>query len=139
MLRIEWAKARARRDRWIEDVTRVRHQMDHSVRYCRWKALWWRTQVARRPDLTPALAEGLKAYALEHAAHEDDLAARWLTAWEPIMNAADQLLAEPLDTTPQPSATTQPSNGSTRATAFVHIVFNEEGDDEDDFEGEVIV
>ncbi|KAJ7727865.1 hypothetical protein B0H14DRAFT_3518738 [Mycena olivaceomarginata] len=69
-IRIEWTKARARADRWREELILLDEEMRRVLEFCEWKALWWDQRVDCDRDVAPALAERLHAYALGQAARE---------------------------------------------------------------------
>ncbi|KDQ65190.1 hypothetical protein JAAARDRAFT_118069, partial [Jaapia argillacea MUCL 33604] len=70
VLCIEWAKAKARAERWCKEVTLLDEEMCRAIVYCEWKATWWMSQKTRREDLSEDLAEGLCAYTSEQAISE---------------------------------------------------------------------
>ncbi|KIP01314.1 hypothetical protein PHLGIDRAFT_55306, partial [Phlebiopsis gigantea 11061_1 CR5-6] len=78
---IEWAKAKARASRWSEEVELICEEMRRAITYCTWKANWWQSRAEQRPDASPEMREGLRAYALQHAQEEKALAARWSAGW----------------------------------------------------------
>ncbi|KAF8059257.1 hypothetical protein FPV67DRAFT_1395314, partial [Lyophyllum atratum] len=40
-IRLEWVKARARADRWREEVMLLEEEMRRVLEYCEWRASWW--------------------------------------------------------------------------------------------------
>jgi hypothetical protein len=90
-LRVEWAKAGARADRWEEDVVVVDEEMRRVLQFCNWKAEWWLNQVPLRTGLPIPLAEGLKAYAEEQADLERRIHLAWTAKW-----ACARELAQPI-------------------------------------------
>ncbi|KAJ7734861.1 hypothetical protein B0H16DRAFT_1664965 [Mycena metata] len=82
-IRVEWSKARARADRWREEVILVEEEMRRTIQYCLWKARWWEERLDVRRDITPAPVEGLRAYGLEQVARERAWAETWGARWEP--------------------------------------------------------
>ncbi|KAJ7462586.1 hypothetical protein FB451DRAFT_991024, partial [Mycena latifolia] len=87
-IRVEWMKARARADRWREELILVDEEMQRVLVYCTWKANCWTDRVALREDVSPELPEGLRAYALEQAAREAAWATNWATKWSVIRERA---------------------------------------------------
>lgn len=53
-----------------------------------WKASWWKGQVARRDRVSKECQEGLKAYALQHAAFEEERAAIMCERWDYLVEHA---------------------------------------------------
>ncbi|KAJ7178448.1 hypothetical protein C8R43DRAFT_1084402 [Mycena crocata] len=85
-IKVEWMKARARADRWREEVILLEEEMRRVITFCTWKAAWWdeRQVPVRDSDRTPIsapLAEGLRAYALAQASRERKWASSWSAKW----------------------------------------------------------
>ncbi|TDL13692.1 hypothetical protein BD410DRAFT_686190, partial [Rickenella mellea] len=83
-LRIEWCKARARLDRWTEEVDILREEMRRVESYLQHRAAWWtnRTQIfagVSRAD--PQFLLGAIAYSRKQAALQTALAARFAKLW----------------------------------------------------------
>ena len=68
-MRSEWAKMKARRDRWEEEYQLVQEEMCRIVAYLEWKADWWKNQASRRVLDNRALVQGLSAYAYRQESH----------------------------------------------------------------------
>ncbi|KAJ7493739.1 hypothetical protein FB451DRAFT_1387889 [Mycena latifolia] len=82
-VRIDWAKALARKNRWVEEVRLLREEMRRVLRYLVWKARWWDSQRRAWGDQIPAeLAAGLDAYAVRQAALHRGIATRFKVAWD---------------------------------------------------------
>ncbi|KAJ7046286.1 hypothetical protein C8F04DRAFT_1173230 [Mycena alexandri] len=82
-VRVEWSKAKARKERWEEEVQLLREEMKRVLRFLRWKALWWEEQRgARREQISVALRAGLDAYAARQAAGLRDMVRRFKTSWD---------------------------------------------------------
>jgi len=45
-MRVEWAKTKARADRWHEEVLLVSEEMCRVLYFFQWKAEWWASQSA---------------------------------------------------------------------------------------------
>jgi hypothetical protein len=90
-LRVEWAKAMARADRWEEDVVLLDEEMRRILVFCYWKAAWWMEQVPLREGVSGPLAEGLRAYAEEQADMERRIHSVWEVKW-----AGARSLAQPI-------------------------------------------
>ncbi|KAJ7874256.1 hypothetical protein B0H13DRAFT_2348668 [Mycena leptocephala] len=82
-IRVEWMKARARADRWREEIMLVDEEMRRVLDFCTWKANWWMERVNGREGVSEPLAEGLRAYALEQATRERAWATSWGAMWSP--------------------------------------------------------
>lgn len=68
--RIHWLRARASAQRWQEEKTLVRYEMQWTVRYFQYHGNKWRQTVAQ----TPTMAAGPQAYAARKAAAWDKMA-----------------------------------------------------------------
>ncbi|KAJ7097104.1 hypothetical protein B0H15DRAFT_945777 [Mycena belliarum] len=94
-VRVEWARARARKVRWEEEVMTLREEMRRVLRYLAWQSAWWRSHAGLRADLSPEIGAGVRAYALKQAHWHDKLAAFFEKKWQmPALAAAQHLVAE---------------------------------------------
>ncbi|KAJ6488281.1 hypothetical protein C8R47DRAFT_1071998 [Mycena vitilis] len=69
-LRVEWARAKARKNRWEEEVLLLREEMRRLLRYLDWIVATWETratQTATRQGLEEGTRAGLEAYAWKQA------------------------------------------------------------------------
>jgi hypothetical protein len=101
-LRVEWAKAKARADRWEEEVVLLDEEMQWVLAFCEWKNAWWKEQVTQRPAVSPEVDEGLSAYAQEQAAMETALNVSFTRKWSAVRTRAHPLInklmgIEPVD------------------------------------------
>ncbi|KAJ7774223.1 hypothetical protein DFH07DRAFT_952479 [Mycena maculata] len=71
---VEWSKAKARKQRWEEEVELLREEMK--------RALQWETRTLRTEGVTPELRAGLEAYAARQAAIHREIARSFKQAWE---------------------------------------------------------
>ncbi|KAJ7157909.1 hypothetical protein C8R43DRAFT_1125050 [Mycena crocata] len=80
-LRIEWAKARARRWRWCEEVDLLEEEMRRTLKFLTWWADWWAGLIGQRTVVDEAQREGETAYASRQAALRralrDSFAHKW--------------------------------------------------------------
>ncbi|KAJ7751019.1 hypothetical protein B0H14DRAFT_2541294 [Mycena olivaceomarginata] len=81
-IRVEWARARARKDRWDEEVMLLREEMRRVLRYLEWQAQWWRDQATRRKDWDSATAAGAEAYALKQGTWSEHLGGFLRCQWD---------------------------------------------------------
>ncbi|KAF7335584.1 CxC2 domain-containing protein [Mycena venus] len=81
-IRVEWACAQARKERWEEEVMLLREEMRRVLRYLEWQARWWRDQASRRSDLDAVAAAGAKAYALKQATWSERLHGFLRAQWD---------------------------------------------------------
>jgi hypothetical protein len=85
LLRVEWAKAQARKQRWEEEVILIQEEMRRVVMFHEWKAQWWRSQAACRSDADRSIIHGVTAYAEKQAHLCESLARGCVTSWLPTL------------------------------------------------------
>ncbi|KAJ7020488.1 hypothetical protein C8F04DRAFT_1214081 [Mycena alexandri] len=91
-VRVEWSKAKARKERWEEEVMLLREEMKRVLRFLRWRAVWWETRRAtRREEVSAELRAGLEAYAARQAAGSREIARRFKSAWDASAATAARL------------------------------------------------
>lgn len=91
-VRVEWLKARARAQRWEEEVRLLREEMRRTLATFTWQASWWDDK-ALYENGDCVLTEGLKAYAFEHADMFRALQVMFKTRWVAVRERADTFLA----------------------------------------------
>ncbi|KAG6808072.1 hypothetical protein H0H92_005517, partial [Tricholoma furcatifolium] len=91
---LEWLKARARAERWREEICLVEEEMRLVLEYGRWRATWWREQGKKREVSSTVLAEGLLAYAMEQAQVEEARVSACELRWIDIRRRAWEVLAD---------------------------------------------
>lgn len=107
-LRVEWAKTKARVNRFEEEVVLL-NEMRRVLQFCQWKRVWWEERGPIRQDcsralpdgvegpcgevLSPELEEGLKAFAAEQGDMEDRISAAWSVKWAAAREAARPIIA----------------------------------------------
>jgi len=70
----------------------LEEEMRCAIQFCAWKSNWWREQVHHWTPLSPHLAEGLAAYAIEQVAAEHQRIISWSNSWEAIRRQAGVVL-----------------------------------------------
>jgi hypothetical protein len=86
-MRVEWAKAHTRANRWKEEVLLLTEETRHVVAYLDWKASWWRAQGSHRDDVRPDITDGLTAYAHWQADLMQKLVESFAALWYPMLIA----------------------------------------------------
>lgn len=87
-VRVEWARTKARGERWKEEVALLQEEMRRTLVFLEWKTGWWRTQGGcRSGDTSPELQQGLHAYALKQVLVLDDLRTRFAKKWYKVLMA----------------------------------------------------
>ena len=84
-MRVEWAKSKARADRWREEVLLVTEEMCRTICFLEWKASWWLDISASRPDAPPRVQRGLEAYAAKQADVCRSIATSFAGQWSLIL------------------------------------------------------
>ncbi|KAH9916110.1 uncharacterized protein BXZ73DRAFT_53996, partial [Epithele typhae] len=84
-MKYEWARSKARADRWSEEAQLLEEEMRRVIEYFEWKSGWWRKQGGRRVTDDAVLAMGLSVYAEKQAAIFTGLATRCATKWLPYL------------------------------------------------------
>ncbi|KAJ7191702.1 hypothetical protein GGX14DRAFT_537830 [Mycena pura] len=87
-IRIEWVKARARADRWREELLFLDEEMRRVLAFCDWMAKRWDDRRYARTNVSAELREGLAAYATEQAVRERFWATSWAAKWRPVQDRA---------------------------------------------------
>ncbi|KAJ7821558.1 hypothetical protein B0H14DRAFT_3471465 [Mycena olivaceomarginata] len=93
-IRVEWTKARARADRWREELILLEEEMRRVLEFCAWKARWWDERVESERDVSPEVEEGLRAYALAHAAQEWAWESDWRRQWAAVRDRAKAVMQD---------------------------------------------
>ncbi|KAF9003633.1 hypothetical protein BDQ17DRAFT_1425126 [Cyathus striatus] len=86
-LKVEWAKSRARRDRWAEELLILSEEIQRIIAYYEWKEDWWRTVNDTREYNSQVgldITQGVTAYALKQAALCHRLAHSCTEWWLPM-------------------------------------------------------
>ena len=86
-LRVEWAKTRARRDRWKEEIELVVEEMRRVLVFLVWKAGKWDDLGNASTFGSEELNEGLRAYAAKQADYQQELAICFARRWYPILQS----------------------------------------------------
>lgn len=84
ILRVIWARGKARGDRWTEEVVIVLEEMRRTLAYCNWKQNWWRERLNRRTIPTEVM-DGVAAYALKQSDIWITLAESFASMWAPLI------------------------------------------------------
>ncbi|KAJ7429112.1 hypothetical protein B0H11DRAFT_2266968 [Mycena galericulata] len=67
-IRVEWCRAKARKNRWEEEVELLREEARRVVRYLEWYVRWWNDRSRVREMESEEMRGGLAAYAKKSAA-----------------------------------------------------------------------
>ncbi|KAJ7490188.1 hypothetical protein B0H11DRAFT_1719325 [Mycena galericulata] len=67
-IRVEWCRAKARKNRWEEEVELLREEARRVVRYLEWQVRWWNERAVMRESESEEMRGGLAAYGKKSAA-----------------------------------------------------------------------
>ncbi|KAJ7050115.1 hypothetical protein C8F01DRAFT_1264382 [Mycena amicta] len=81
-VRVEWAKALARRTRWTEEVRLLREEMRRVLQSLETVQREWKEREERRTEIDAELAAGLMAYAKRQAAVHKGVAMAFRGSWD---------------------------------------------------------
>lgn len=81
-MQAEWAKSRARANRWTEEVLLIKEEMRRTLTFLQWRAGWWDSKPSEWVGVTPQLKEGLQAYAHRQAEQQRNLATHFRRLWD---------------------------------------------------------
>lgn len=84
-MRAEWAKAKARADRWHEEVLLLTEEMRRTISFLDWKGNWWADVACSRPDAPLPVEQGMAAYAAKQCAVYHSLAMSFAKQWHPVL------------------------------------------------------
>ncbi|KAI6142305.1 hypothetical protein EDD17DRAFT_1711602 [Pisolithus thermaeus] len=90
-MRIEWCKARARANRWTEEVELLMEEMRRTDQFLKWHASWWTERINILPVTDNSLAEGLIAYAHRQASLRHSLKDRFHSMWSSTLAGTNYL------------------------------------------------
>ncbi|KAF7310141.1 CxC2 domain-containing protein [Mycena indigotica] len=94
-VRVDWSKAKARRERWREEIGLLREEMKRVLRSLRWEQEQWQRRASGRDDeeLTVELKSGLQAYALRQSELHKRIGAQFFAGWDkPITGAVRDVM-----------------------------------------------
>ena len=128
---IKWAHARARTNRWTEEVTLLSEEMCRMLVYFVKRAEWWEKRATMCNGVDAPLSQGLCAYTFEHAEMYRSMGQAFWDTWQPVMVAAAQGFWQP-GREEQEVATGQPAGAVKNVEANNDI--NEEVDKADNIE-----
>ncbi|KAJ7867492.1 hypothetical protein B0H14DRAFT_2572780 [Mycena olivaceomarginata] len=77
----------------VDDIVLVDEEMRRTIEYGAWMAAQWRMRAGARTVDSPALAEGLRAYAMEHVRREEETCRRLAKQWAGLREKAKDYLA----------------------------------------------
>lgn len=90
LVQIEWAKTKARSERWVEEVTLVHEEMRRTLAFLDYKRCWWEMKaIDGQTTASDQLQHGLKAYAHKQAGYHQELMVVFWKKWQPLLECND--------------------------------------------------
>ena len=86
-MRVEWAKARACKMRWKEELLLVQEEMRRVIEYMKWREGWWREHCSLRTDIDDTISSGISGYAYKQVAICRHLAEQCARYWLPLLES----------------------------------------------------
>jgi hypothetical protein len=90
-MRVEWCKARARANRWAEEVELLQEEMRRVAAFFEWHAAWWDERAAVGVGFGEIESEALIAYASRQVAIRKSMRKRCLVLWSVVPDLLSQL------------------------------------------------
>ncbi|KAK7436258.1 hypothetical protein VKT23_019222 [Stygiomarasmius scandens] len=103
-VRVEYCKAKARMDRWREEVMLLKEELRRMIDYALWKSEWWLERRSGKDDIiyeglvlnesavTADLVEGINAFSLQQARFQLERTKDLEVSWLPLMEHAEKVL-----------------------------------------------
>ncbi|KAG2117124.1 uncharacterized protein F5147DRAFT_768503 [Suillus discolor] len=83
-LRVEWCKARARHNRWHEEIQLLMEEMHRVLAFLKWHIKWWEERATLRTFVRSEDAEGFVAYAKRQGAVRRALLTSFENRWASV-------------------------------------------------------
>ena len=87
-MHVEWAKARAHKMRWKEELMLIEEEMQQVIAFHRWKADWWRDRASVQTHEDQVGLSGISGYAHKQADICNRLAEQCARHWLPPLKAS---------------------------------------------------
>ncbi|KAF8907258.1 hypothetical protein CPB84DRAFT_1744643 [Gymnopilus junonius] len=100
ILRVEWAKSRARATRATEEVMLLKEEMRWVLAFLEWKSRWWQDRQCTRTGLEKSMVEGVQAFALRQSSLQSQLAAHFHKLWKAPLEDSEKEASNDSHTTP---------------------------------------
>ena len=80
---LEWSKSYARSRRWCEEVELLKEEMRQTLEFLKWKSSRWAAKALElNLSFSPALREGMSAYAFRQAVIFESLHDHFSSLWQ---------------------------------------------------------
>ncbi len=88
-VRVEWAKMKARVERWDEEASLLVEEMRRVVMFLQWKSSWWSSHATSRATGEARFLDGASAYAHRQADNFRYLSTSYMHLWAPVLDKLD--------------------------------------------------
>ena len=125
-VRVQWAKSRARMQRFTEEVMLLTEEMKRVRRFMQWKAQNWQSktdELLTAQSISDMHAEGLKAYAQRRSLFYLNLDKHFTQLWQPIpsyVGRMQEIIEDPDATLPGELKKKKRLGGGRKGNASVH-------------------
>jgi hypothetical protein len=85
---VEWARAKARADRWTEEAILTTEEMRRNIAYAKHAQERWSSIAYNQAEGDLAVVEGKRGYAAKRARYECDLIATFPGKWQRVLDRA---------------------------------------------------
>jgi hypothetical protein len=85
---VEWARAKARADRWTEEAILTTEEMRRNIAFGLYMRNWWTDISDRQTNPDPVALESLRAYAMKRVHHKQDLCRTFPGKWTAVLDRA---------------------------------------------------
>ncbi|KAF7325927.1 CxC2 domain-containing protein [Mycena kentingensis (nom. inval.)] len=110
-VRVQWTKALARRDRWVEEVDLLQEEMRRVLRSLAAVEREWKEREEGRRGADPELVAGARAYAKKQRAIFDGISLRFQRRWSASPAEAVRRVVEDVDQDSDPEDTEDNAGG----------------------------
>lgn len=86
-MRVEWAKARASKMRWNEELLLVQEEMRRVLEYMKWREGWWLERCSLRKHIDGTVSSGISGYANKQVAICRRIAEQCARYWLPLLES----------------------------------------------------
>ncbi|KAH9484782.1 hypothetical protein JR316_0001684 [Psilocybe cubensis] len=98
ILRVEWAKSRARMMRAKEEVMLLKEEMRRTLAFLEYRKQWWLKRKSAWTGVRKDLLEGISAFAISQADIQDSLAQHFRALWAtPLVDGFSQTQGDDVD------------------------------------------
>ena len=136
-MRIEWAKVRARANRFTEEVELLGEEMTRAIRFFGFKAAEWKAQTSKPEWMGADIAEkeALNGYAEKQAQIYEDIGANCLRKWKGLpehISRMRDIIQDPSIAQPGEFNSSMASKANAKARRREMALVREEETNEDD-------